>query len=374
MPEIAEKPATQLALVGQAMTEFDKVAAGIAALEVKYKDVVYPVTTTKGMDEAKAARKEIRDARYAVQNSAKAAKSELTAISKNIGEKAEQIIAPLAALEEPIDGQIKAEEARKEAEKEAKRLAEIARVERIAKDIAGIRERAIVPAGATSEQIITMIGALAQVEITAEKFDEFLPAAQRAAEEVAATLANQLDAAVARGKEAERLAAERAELERQRKEQAAIAAAEKAERDRLAAIAAEEQRKAAEVLAAQQREFEAQRAAFEAQQRAFAEQQEAARREAEEEAVRARLLAAVFTPPLIKIAEPDLVAVDAEVRAKAVAAQEEDLPMPAAVADAVQDALNVRPEDEELRDAIAAHFDVSPEVADGWLRTYGAVA
>ncbi len=401
MSEIAEKPAaqadkpvTQLAIVGQAMTEFEKVAAGIAALETRYKDVVYPVTTTKGLDEAKAARADIRDARYAVQRAAKSAKSELAAISKNIGEKADQIIAPLEALEAPIDQQIKAEEARKEAEKEAKRLAEVARVEAIAAKIAAIRAAGIAPAGASAFDIATLRGNLALAVYAADEFQEFLPAAERARDDALSQLRAAHEAAVAAEAEAARLAAERAELERIRQEQeaalaaerarlaeerrqqeaerkrveqetAARLAAEKAERDHQAAVAAEEARKAAEAMAAERAELERQREELRLQL-------EAARAAAQPAAAPAR-------PPLVigvdLAAEGGDRQVFAELRDGCLEVVGDFIPAdPAPLADAIQDALNTRPEDYELRDVISAHFDVLPEVADEWLRTYGSQA
>lgn len=393
MSEIAEKPAAQadkptaqLAIVGQAMTEFEKVAAGIAALETRYKDVVYPVTTTRGLDEAKAARADIRDARYAVQRAAKSAKSELAAISKNIGEKADQIIAPLEALEAPIDQQIKAEEARKEAEKEAKRLAEVARVEAIAAKIAAIRASGVAPVGAGSAEIFVIRADLSDAVYTAEEFQEFLPAAERARDDALSQLRVAHEAAAAAEAEAARLAAERAELERQRKEQeaalaaerarlaeerrqqeaerkrveqetAARQAAEKAERDRQAAVAAEEARKAAEAVAAERAELERQREELRLQL----------------EAARAAAQPAVVPVALTtkEAAEVNQLLADLD----GGEAADDFIPAdPAPLSDAIQDALNTRPEDYELRDVISAHFDVLPEVADEWLRTYGSQA
>lgn len=71
----------ELSLTEHAMQEIDAAAAGIADLVKKYDGVVYDVTTTKGMNEAKEARKEIRAPRYAIEQVRKAKGSELKAIA-----------------------------------------------------------------------------------------------------------------------------------------------------------------------------------------------------------------------------------------------------------------------------------------------------
>ena len=53
-----------LAKVESALTEFEKIEAGLADLRAKYGGVVFDVTTTAGMEEAVVARREIRDPRY----------------------------------------------------------------------------------------------------------------------------------------------------------------------------------------------------------------------------------------------------------------------------------------------------------------------
>jgi cation transport ATPase len=80
------------------------------------------------MEAAKAARAEIREPRFAVEKVRKAAKAPLLAIGRRIDAEAVRITEAILAIEEPIDGQIKAEEARKVAEREAKRAAEVERL------------------------------------------------------------------------------------------------------------------------------------------------------------------------------------------------------------------------------------------------------
>ena len=110
------------------LTEFSRVEAGLAALRAKHGNTVYEVSTTAGMEAAKAARAEIREPRFAVEKVRKAAKAPLLAIGRRIDAEAVRITEAILAIETPIDDQIKAEEARKVAEREAKKAAEVERL------------------------------------------------------------------------------------------------------------------------------------------------------------------------------------------------------------------------------------------------------
>ena len=107
---------TNIEKVSGALAEFSRVEAGIAALTKAYAGVVYDVTTTEGMGAAREARRIIREPRYEVEKVRKDAKAPLLALGKEIDAEAKRITAALLAIEEPIDQQIAAEEARKEAE------------------------------------------------------------------------------------------------------------------------------------------------------------------------------------------------------------------------------------------------------------------
>jgi chromosome segregation ATPase len=110
------------------LTEFSRVEAGLAALREKHGNTVYDVSTTIGLDAAKAARSEIREPRYAVENVRKAAKAPLVALGKRIDIEAARITSEILKIETPVDEQIKAEEARRVADREAKKAAEVERV------------------------------------------------------------------------------------------------------------------------------------------------------------------------------------------------------------------------------------------------------
>jgi hypothetical protein len=123
-----EETVTDIEQVQGVLTEFSRVEGGLAALRAKHGNTVYEVTTTAGMDAAKAARAEIREPRFAVEKVRKAAKAPLLAIGRRIDAEAARITDAILAIETPIDDQIKVEEARKVAEREAKRAAEVERL------------------------------------------------------------------------------------------------------------------------------------------------------------------------------------------------------------------------------------------------------
>jgi hypothetical protein len=119
---------TELESVSKALTDINAVSTGIADLTSQYGGVVYEVTTTVGMDEAKAARLAVRTPRYEVERIRKAAKAPLLALGKKLDAEAARIETELLKIEGPIDQQIKVEEARKETERQAKIDAELKRV------------------------------------------------------------------------------------------------------------------------------------------------------------------------------------------------------------------------------------------------------
>ena len=268
------------------LTEFSRVEAGLAALREKHANTVYEVSTTVGLDAAKAARAEIREPRYAVENVRKAAKAPLVALGKRIDAEAARITAEIMAIEAPIDDQIKAEEARRVADREAKKAAEVERVrqeaaaklkeeeDRLAAERAALKveqdrlaaERAKAESEAAAERaalraeqakVAAQRAAIEAEAAAAKKKADAEAAAQRAAIEA--------EAAAAKKKADAEAAAQRAAIE------AEAAAARKmadAEREALRV----EQEKAAAIEAARiKAERDERKAEAEAQAREFAE-------------------------------------------------------------------------------------------------------
>lgn len=230
---------SSLALVQTTLTEFDKVEAGIAELERKYKGVVYPVITAKGMREAKAARAEIREPRYAVQNTAKDAKKPLNDLKRNIDARAEYIRSRLLAIEEPIDQQITAQEEREAAEKA--RREQIDRERRAA--IEAIRSCVTRYVMSGSAEISRAIAELEATDISAGAWGELELTAKRAITETIDALVQLGSAAIEREEAAAqaKAEAERLEAERIAREQAEAQARAHREAEEAAARAAQEE-------------------------------------------------------------------------------------------------------------------------------------
>lgn len=281
---------TNLTKVETALSEFDKIEAGLAELRGKYDGVVFPVTTTAGMKEATAARAEIREPRYKTEHARKAGKAPVLELGRNIEQRAAYITDELLKIETPIDEQIKAEEARKEREREAKETAERERVARIQAQIESIREWPMNAIGKPSAVIAEFLDVARAWDYSAWA-QEFTDVAEQAKVQTMTRLTTMHGLAGEAEAEAVRLQAERAEIERQKAEQAEAAKIAKKERQKRAreekkamdealARRVEEDRIARESRDIQERES---RARIEAQEREAREAREAADRKARDE-------------------------------------------------------------------------------------------
>lgn len=269
------------------IVEYDPIETALADLRQRFSAVVFDTSTTKGLDEARKARADIREYRYGLEATREKLKAPVILRGKAIESEAKRLTAELLAIEEPIDSQIKSEEARREAarkereEKEAKRIADI---------VGRINWITALPTalvGGKAEEIIATQESLAGWPMTADLYGEFLSQAQAALAATKETLQKMGSVALDMEAEQARLAQGRAELEAQRKADEAARAAQdeidrktraeaqakldaekkrlKEEGDRLAAqvaaAAAEEARQAAERKRIADAEAERQRAA-----------------------------------------------------------------------------------------------------------------
>lgn len=169
------------------IAEYSETAMVMADLRSRHEGVVYDVATPKQMKLAKEARAEIRGYRVALEKTRVEIKAPALERCRQIDSEAKRLTAELVALEEPIDVQIKAEEARAEAERLAKLEAERLRVEAIQQKIQQIRD---VPAGLVGKPSVIIAGQLAKLRETT------LDEAELGADYLAATDA--LTAAIAR--------------------------------------------------------------------------------------------------------------------------------------------------------------------------------
>lgn len=251
--QFAVEPTTAITEVNTAVAEFDRVAAGIGTLKQQYAGVVFDVATTAGMKAACEARAAIRAPRYEVEKVRKAVKAPLLKLGKDVDARAAQITADLLAIEEPVDQQIKTEEARKEEERKAKVEAERRRIAEILARINAIRDWPVDCAGGPASLIQQKLRHANEYVILPELFQELAATAAATLEASRASLLKLWNDRQAHEAEQERLRLEREELAKQR---AAQEEANRLERDRIAAeeAAARAKRQAEEAAAKVERD------------------------------------------------------------------------------------------------------------------------
>jgi hypothetical protein len=201
-----------------AIAEYTETAAALAELRKRHQGVVYDVTQPKEMKKAKEARAEVKGYRVALEKMRVEIKAPALERCRLIDSEAKRITAELVALEEPIDVQIKAEEARKQAEELARLEAERLRVEGIARAIEEIRN---VPGGLIGKPAVIIEGQLAKLREQVLDPDFFAERNREAEDALAATISRveqQLRDQREHEAEQKRIAADRAELERTRAE------------------------------------------------------------------------------------------------------------------------------------------------------------
>ncbi|SHN40416.1 hypothetical protein [Rhizobacter sp. OV335] len=236
------------------LAEFDRVSAGLAAIEAQYPiDAVYDVTTTKGMDAAKEHRAAYRDPRILVEKARKSAKAPILTLGKSIDQRAAWITERLIAGEEPVHLQIKAEEDRREQVRQDKINAEAGRVMAIQEALAGIGQDVLIACGKASADIQALIDRMTSTQPDPLVFQEQIDQARAAWSAALVKLDTALKAKRWEEAEAKRIADERAAEEARRV----------AEQERLARVAAE-QAEAARVLAEERAQLASERAELEA--------------------------------------------------------------------------------------------------------------
>lgn len=244
---------TELEVVSKAIADINAVSAGIANLRGLYGGVVYPVSTSKGMNEAKTARIAIREPRYEVERIRKAAKKPILDLGKRLDAEAARIEGELLKLETPIDEQIKTEEVRVVIERLRVEAIEKERVAAIHARIDRIRALPTKASNKTAAEILILRDNVAGQPL-GDDFAEFIEIARTAHGAAVESLTGLYALAVEQEAEAARIRAEREELARLRKEQEALDAIERARIAEEQRVANEELRMLRETQAAEQRE------------------------------------------------------------------------------------------------------------------------
>lgn len=266
--------------VAMHVDEYMPLEANLEALRGRYEGLVFDCRTVKGIEDAKLARRAHVKLRSALESTRKQLKGPALDFARLIDTEAKRIEAAILQTEEPIDAQIKGEERRKEAEKQAKAQAEARRVEGIRARIEAVRLCGLrLHSDLTLEQLedrrLKAIQFFGQGD-WAEFTDEAERVKNAALSEITTCMADR-EARIARE---EREAAERAKFEAERKEAARLA---KIESDRLAAERAklaEERRVVAEAQAKLDAERLAERKQFERELLEFQRLKDAVERKA----------------------------------------------------------------------------------------------
>lgn len=247
------------------ITEYSKTEAALADLRERYATTQFDVSTTGGMNSAKAARAEIRGYRVDLEKMRKKIKAPALERCNLIDAEAKRITIELVKLEAPIEQLISAEELRKDEERrEVERQAK-ERSEKLAAEIETIKRIPLDYIGKGSGFIAMAIQGLQALDLApfAPTHDAMAGAEKKASLD---TLWRMHADAVKREEGEAALKLERERLEAQAKAQAA----KQAEEDRIARQA----REAADKEAQAKRDQEA------IQARAQAAQKEAERQEA----------------------------------------------------------------------------------------------
>lgn len=277
--EILDKPAQ--------LTAFDPIEAGLTALRDEAKKTVFDVTTPAGDKAAREFRQRCVGTRTAASEAYENWNKPFLAMQRAAREKRDYILAEVKAIEEPVSEIIKAEEKRRADIKAAKEAAELARQQAIQQRITALGQYVAKAVGKSSTEILALRDELADMPLTTELYEHRTGEATVLHADTSAKLEELYNAALAHEQEQARLAAERAELERQRHEQEAAA---KAQREAEAARLAEERAKLAAERKAEEERMAAERAELAAKQaalRAATEAEAAKARQREEEAAAA---------------------------------------------------------------------------------------
>ena len=352
--------------LGQATINPEQYAAAViapfqSALEAAIAEDVtdYDVTTTAGMKLATARRAVFREIRIGTDKERAARKAPLLEIGRLLDAKAKELVALVSPHEDRHDAAIKAEEARKAAEKAEKERIERERIAVIQERIQNISNVPGIATGKPSASMQATLDILNGIEVTLDEFAEFAGTAMQAKQRAVEQLELMIESMKAQEDEAARIKAEREEFELQQEierkrllEERAALARQQAEAEQARKLAeaeavaaqAERDRIAAEERAAAQAKLDAQTAELRRQQDACRAEQEAARMAAEPAQPEQEPEAEVADIP--EPLEPELF----------------ELQQPALV--------NKRPSNEQLVMAVADLFTVTDDVAYQWLMEF----
>lgn len=256
---VAVIPVAQRAVIALGYNEETRKTLATLADETKH---ITAITNADGREQAHTALMKLKNTRIAIERRGKAAREDATAFSKAVIAEEDALVNIISPEEERLQALRDEWDDRIENERKAKVAAEQKRQADIQGRIAAMRDTVNLALRAkTSANVSTLLADIQAAEIDADLFAEFKDTAGLVKSETVLELERIRDEFIQREQEAAKLAADRAELDRQRAEQEAR---DKVERDRVAAETAAANKKLAE-----------ERAAFEAEQAEVRRQQEA---------------------------------------------------------------------------------------------------
>lgn len=187
------------------IAEYSPTAAGLAEIRSRLQGIIYDVTDKRQMEAAKRDRRELVQLRTGLEAKRKELKAPALERSRLIDAEAKDIEVQIRKLEEPIDIQIKAEEARAESERLAKLEAERDRIETIMGMINALRELPGKVSGWPSARIAAELRDVESLSADEAIYEEFTDQAGDALAACAMRLTQLLADAHSREAEAERV-------------------------------------------------------------------------------------------------------------------------------------------------------------------------
>ncbi|MGL4297313.1 MAG: hypothetical protein ACRCTG_16505 [Aestuariivirga sp.] len=262
MTDITTLPPADRAMIVLASTKTEEHLRGLVVEATSVTAVIDP----DGREQAHRLAMKLRSARTTIEKTGKAARDDANAFAKAVIDEQKRLIAITETEEKRVLALRDGYDARIEAEKEAKRQAEAARVAAIREKIDGIRALPLALAGASSDDIAAEKAALEGFTPTEEVFAEFTDDCKAAIAEALAAMSDLYARVMAQEAAAAMVQAERLKLEEARRQAEAELAAEREALERQRA----EARAAAEAIQAEARaeakKLAAERAAFAAEQ------------------------------------------------------------------------------------------------------------
>lgn len=233
----AENSGTEISTI----PEYTKTETALTKLEKQLANVVYDVSTVKGLDAAKKDRAKLRTLRTSLDKLRKELNQEDQKRIATRNEQAKAITGRISALEDPIDEQIKKREDEQQRAREERERAEAERLRVINDAIAALERIPLEHLDSTADQLAEAITALEADELAT--FDDVHMPTARAVR----------DASLDRLR---KMHMHRVEIERQSAENAAAEARLAAEREELERLRAEQEQRDRD--AEEQRQREAQ--------------------------------------------------------------------------------------------------------------------